>query len=177
MLPTESKQFRNVIVGMGRMYGQELDQLVLDAYWLALKDWALEDFEDAARHLMQTAKFMPRPADFRELQKAGRPTAGEAWLAIRAMARSSLTSEPDDPVAARALRAIGGLRAVGLCDYSRIEFMERRFAEHFETMQEAEDIREAVPQIAGASYSRLTGPQSIQNLLGRMAEDDFEKTP
>lgn len=167
MLPIDGKQFRNVIVGMGRMYGVELDKLVLDAYWLALKDWELDDFEAAARHLMQTAKFMPRPADFRELQKAGRPTAGEAWLEIRAMARSSLTAEPDDPVAARALRAIGGLRAVGMCDFTKIEFMERRFAEHFESMQEADDIREAVPQITG-SRSRLSGPQPMAQLLAKL---------
>lgn len=166
MLPTEGKQFRNVIVGMGRMYGQELDKLVLDAYWLALGDWELADFEAAARHLMQTSKFMPRPADFRDLQKAGRPTAGEAWATVLEYARAGV--DPCavlEPAAIGALRAIGGIRAVMMSE--KTHFLEKRFAEHFEAKQDADDVREAVPQIAGPDR-RLEGPQPIGSMLARV---------
>lgn len=171
MLPTEGKKFRNVIVGMGRLYGQELDQLVLDAYWLALSGWEFEDFEDAARHLMQTAKFMPRPADFHELRQAGRPTAGEAWATVLEYARAGVDPSPHlESAAVGALRSIGGIRAVMMSETDKTHFLEKRFAEHFEAKQDADDVREAVPQIADGSRQRLTGPQSVSSLLSRFAD-------
>lgn len=164
MQPIDSKRFRSMLAGMGRMYGQELDQLVLDAYWLALGDWSLDDFEAGARQLMQTAKFMPRPADFHELRKAGRPTAGEAWSKILECARAGYDEPQLDIPAKRALAAIGGIGAVMRSETDKTHFLEKRFAEHFGAMQDAHDIREAVPLIADAGR-RISGTRSIGALL------------
>jgi hypothetical protein len=160
MQPTDGQQFRNVLVGMGRMYGQELDKLVLNAYWVALSDWSLEDFGAAARRLMQTAKFMPRPADFHDLRKAGRPTAGEVWAIVLTCARRGDEHPDVSPAAKRALAAIGGIRTVMMSDPQKTPFLARSFAEHFETMTDVDDIREALPQIAGPqSAGRISGPR------------------
>lgn len=169
MQPTDAMQFRNTLVGMMRMFREEPDRLVLDAYWLALRDWDLADFETAAGHLMRTAKFMPRPADFAELRKAGRPTAGEAWAVALDAARGS--NYPTDNLAVeRAVRAIGGWRVIAMSTDEGLPFLERRFAEHFETMQDADDVREAVPQIA-LNGARLSGPASVSALLRRLSPE------
>lgn len=160
MRPDDSARFRNTLTGMFRMYRQEPDGLVLDAYWIALRDWSVEDFEGAARHLMQTAKFMPLPAEFNELRKAGRPTAGEAWAdALDAVRHSQYPT--DDLLLERAVRAIGGWKALGMTTDEGLPFIERRFAEHFESIQDADDIREAVPSIT--HEQRLDGP--VRRLL------------
>ena len=169
MQPTDATAFRNTLTGMFRLYGQDPDALVLDAYWLALADWSLEEFQSGARHLMQTAKFMPRPADFAELRKAGRPTAGEAWAVALDAARGS--NYPTDNLAVeRAVRAIGGWRVIAMSTDEGLPFLERRFAEHFETMQDAEDVRHAVPQIA-LSGARLNGPAAVRALLERFSPE------
>lgn len=168
MQPVDAKPFRAILAGMGRMYGQELDKLVLDAYWLALGDWSLEDFEAGARQLMQTAKFMPRPADFHELRKAGRPTSGEAWAVVLAAARAGDEKPDISPAAKRALAAIGGIRAVMMSDPQKTPFLAKSFGEHFESMQDADDVREAVPQIAGPDAARrLSGPQRAVPQIAR----------
>lgn len=82
MQQADFTRFRAVMTGMGELYQRELSGPLLDAYWLALRDWPLAEFEAAAAHLMATATFMPRPAEFNALRKAGRQTAGEAWLAV-----------------------------------------------------------------------------------------------
>lgn len=145
---------------------------MLDAYWIALADWKLEDFEAACRQLMKTAKFMPRPADFEDLRKAGRETPGEAWLEARRYIRWGLHAHTLDsacpPLIARVVHMIGGPNVIAMCDEDKLTFLERRFCEHFETLQDSEEVREAVPQIAyhdetdvpriAGTFKRIGGP-------------------
>lgn len=172
MQPTDATAFRNTLTGMFRLYGQDPDALVLDAYWLALADWPLAEFQAGARHLMQTAKFMPRPADFAELRKAGRPTAGEAWAeALERVRHGRYPSE--DTHLERVVRALGGWRSLGMTTTEGLPFIERRFAEHFEAMQDANDVREAVPQIAAPNRPQLArAPLSAGFLLAKLVREN-----
>ena len=153
MLVTEGDKFRNILRGMGRMYSAEPDNLVLDAYWIALCDWEFQDFQAAAQRLMKTSKFMPRPSDFEDLRKAGRATAAEAWLEARKHLVWGLQgytlSAACPPLIAKVVRALGGADQIAMTSQDKLPFVERRFAEHFETLQDATDTREALPQIAG----------------------------
>ena len=150
MTPADRPKFAQTLVGLSAMKpGKGLTPEAIDVWWNAMQHWSLPEFLDAASHLARSVEFMPSPYHFEQLRKAQLPTAGEAWDEILQLARSSFNGEPDDPVAARALRAIGGLRAVAMSDTSKTQFLEKRFAEHYAQMQEAEDTRESVPQIAG----------------------------
>lgn len=149
MTPADKTKFIKQLVGLASIKpGKDLTPEAYEIWWQAMQAWSLEEFIQAAAHLSRSVEFMPSPYHFEQLRKAGRPTAGEAWEEIRAMARLSYEGEPDDPVAAKALRALGGLRTVAMCDSDKVHFLERRFAEHYEAMQDAKDTREAVPQIA-----------------------------
>jgi hypothetical protein len=177
--PTDFARFRAVIVGMGKMYEREIDGPLLDAYWLALRAWELSDFEEAAGQLMGTSEFMPRPAAFNELRKAGCPTSGEAWIRALENSRNAfvcgqVTRGPScgDPLIDRAAHAIGGYGAIAMCDSSKLSFLEKRFAEHYEAISAAEDVREAVPQLTYGNRGRLSGPTSIRNLLGGPQEPE-----
>lgn len=174
-------RFKAIMTGMSEVFQRELSNPLLDAYWLALRSWPLADFEAACGQLMQTATFMPRPVDFANLRKAGRPTAGEAWAAVLKYVRTSYSPNGlnylngssgmlSDPLVDRAVNAIGGYRAIAASSTDSTHFLERRFCEHFGAIQESEEIREAVPQIAYSRAPQLQGPQRAGNLLGRFAE-------
>lgn len=165
MQADEYPRFQAVLTGMAELYQRELSAPLLDAYWIALGDWELEDFECAAGQLMRTSKFMPRPADFHELRKAGLPTGGEIFARVLDLARDGGDERCiDDPVMLRAVRAIGGMEAVRMSDRDVVHFLERRFMEHFESIQDAQEIRDSVPQIAHHGRRRLNGPVHISQL-------------
>lgn len=174
MTPADKRAFAEVVMGFSELKGKSLSKPALALYWNAMQHWSLEDFKAAAEQLLRTCEFMPTPKDFEDLRKAGRPTAGEAWITARANSGSAMGcgyvtqgSSCGDPLIDRAVRAIGGYGVIAMCDSDKLHFLERRFAEHYETMQESDDIREAVPQIANESNARLGGPQSIRALLGK----------
>lgn len=164
--------FLETVVGFAELKGKQLSAPALELFWHSMQHWNIDDFRQAANQLIRSCEFMPTPKDFETLRRAGRPTAGEAWAEIRAMARQSYTGEPDDPVAARALQALGGLRSIAMCDSDKVHFLERRFCEHFESIQDSEDIREAVPQIAYSRSPRtLSGPSRAGDVLGRLGDE------
>lgn len=168
MTPNDFQRFKAVMAGMGRVFGADVDSVLLDAYWLALRDWTLTDFEGAAVHLMANSQFMPKPADFNELRKAGRETAGEAFQRARQIVRSLFPREysshqSGDPRLDAAIRACGGYEALAMCTTESIGFFENRFREHYESITDAEDVRGALPNLTGGA--RLTGPQPVADGL------------
>lgn len=161
-------RFRGVMTGMAEMFQRELTSVLLDAYWISLRDWSWDNFEAACGQLMRSSEFMPRPADFTKLRKAGRPTAGEAWIVALEFARHGFsywdsgmptlnadTKEPADELLNRAVRAIGGYKAIAMSPTDKTVFLERRFCEHYEAMQEADEVREALPQLAAENRRQL----------------------
>lgn len=180
MTPNDRKAFIEVVIGFAELKGKQLSAPALELYWRSLQHWGLEDFKVAAEHLLRTCEFMPLPKDFENLRKAGRPTTGEAWAQVLAFARkgfvlwegggasrNSAVGEPDDPVVNRAVEMVGGYRAIAMSDTDKTQFLERRFCEHYESLQDAEDVRESVPAIAYTSPRALNGPQRVGKLLGR----------
>lgn len=177
MIAADRKPFLEVVMGFAELKGKQLSAPALELYWRSMQHWSLEDFRAAAEQLVRTSEFMPIPKDFEDLRKAGRPTAGEAWAEVlehvRAGAyggRGIVVSELVD----RCVAAIGGYNAIGMSETDKTHFLEKRFNEAFENLQDAEDMREAIPQIAysGSSVRRLNGPESAGSLLSRIGRDD-----
>lgn len=148
MTPADRKAFLEVVIGFAELKGKQLSAPALELYWRAMQGWDLADFRAAAEQLLRTCEFMPTPKDFEDLRKAGELSAGEAWSLVLDAARGH-AELPDDPRIDAAVRAIGGLRAIGMSTTDQTPFLERRFAEHYETIGEREDIREAVPALTG----------------------------
>lgn len=175
MTPADRKRFLEVVVGFAELKGKQLSAPALELYWRSLQHWALGDFLAAAEHLIRTCEFMPLPKDFEDLRKAGRATAGEAWAKAVANCGSCHSAlgytsggTCGDPFVDRVVRAIGGYKAIAMCDSEKLHFLERRFAEHFESIQDAEDIREEVPQIAFTE--RALGPKRAGQMLASMKD-------
>lgn len=167
----DRKQFIEIVMGFAELKGKQLSAPALELYWRSLRHWSLEDFQQAAEHLIRTCEFMPMPKDFEDLRKAGRPTAGEAWARAVASCGSCHSARGytsggscGDQFIDRVVRAIGGYRVIAMCDSEKLHFLERRFSEHFETMQDATDVRESVPQIAYTPRAAIDGPRHIGSI-------------
>lgn len=164
MQPADMDRFRAVMAGMAKLYERELDAPLMDAYWLALRRWSLHEFEQAAGHLMTTSKFMPRPADFNELRKAARPTAGEAWAEVLEHIKGGYRSGGLNPETDHAVRTLGGYRALAMLDADQLPWLERRFAEHYGDMAAVAETRTAL--------SHITGPRLAVETMKRLGLDN-----
>lgn len=157
------------MAGMGRLFGADIDAVILDAYWLALHDWTLEDFEGAASKLMQTAEFMPKPAAFTALRRTAiSDSAGEAWVQVldkirRISPRESATINPKiDAV----VRQMGGYGHLAGTNSDQLDWMAKRFRELWAEAGEVEEARLALPSAGGF---RVTGPKSAASSLPRLS--------
>lgn len=149
MQPNDKPKFLAVLNGLAAIKpGAKLTAEALTLYWNALAAWSIEDFSAAAAQLARTSEFMPNPYHFEMLRKASRLTAGEAWADVRDIVRSGGTSH-HDPLVNQAVRSLGGFRSLGMTNTDQMQFLERRFCEHYESIGDAEDVREALPQLAG----------------------------
>jgi hypothetical protein len=151
-------RFHAVMTGMAKVYERELDGPLLDAYWLCLRDWSLADFEAAAAHLMRSARFMPRPADFNDLRKAaGKTLAAEAWFTAGTSA---------DPVANRAMHIATQGRYVGHIPLDELPWVQKRFLQVYDEMQDVGEARAALPHLNGhaALPSLDSAPKTISKL-------------
>ena len=171
MIETDKAQFAKVVLGFAEIKGKQLSLAAVDLYWMAMQNWSIENFKQAAVLLLQRCEYMPTPKDFEDLRKASPLTAGEAFaLAVKRCGSAiqcgqvTMNGTCGDPFVDAVVRAIGGYGAIAMCDHDKLHYLERRFSEHYETMRNSEDIREEVPQIAGPRRTALNGPRSIQDL-------------
>ena len=160
MTPDDRKAFAEVIIGFAELKGRKLSSASIELYWRSLQHWPIAAFRSAAEQLIRTCEFMPGPKDFEDLRKAGRPTPGEAWERARRASGTAIqcgrithNGTCGDELIDRAVRAIGGYGVIAMTDTDKLPFLERRFAEHYDAIRDADDVREAVPQIA---YSQIT---------------------
>jgi len=151
MQPNDKIDFLKVLNGIATIRKSPLTPEALDLWWACMADWSIEDFKAAAVLVLKRCKFMPMPNDFNDLRKASRDTAGEAWISARKYLVWGLrgyTLHADcPPLIARSVHAIGGANVIAMCDEDKLTFLERRFVEHFESIQDSEDIRESLPQL------------------------------
>lgn len=175
MTPADRKLFLETVIGFAELKGKQLSAPALELYWRSLQHWSLQEFRAAAEQLLRTSEFMPIPKDFEDLRKAGRQTSGEAWADVLNFVRYeySPTARNDlasrfDPMVIRAVNAVGGFRAIAMSNSDSTHFLERRFNEHFESIQDATDTRDAVPEIAYSGTRSIAGPTSARNLLSKL---------
>lgn len=148
MLQTDFQRFRAVMTGMAKLYEREIDAALLDAYWISLREWPLEEFERAAGELMRTSEFMPRPAAFHALRKAQRPCAAEAWGLPAGI----------DPIADRALLIATQGRYIGHIALDELTWVQKRFMEVYDELTEVLETRLALGSPTGEPL--LPGPRS-----------------
>jgi hypothetical protein len=143
---------------MGRIFSNELDNLVLDVYWITLREWPMKDFEAAVGHLMANAKYMPRPAEFTALRKASQPTPAEAWALVMERCKDWRKPIAAPDLIDQCVAGIGGYRSIAMADIERdLQHVQRRFAEAYQALDQAQSVRLALPGVAPAPSTARDG--------------------
>jgi hypothetical protein len=169
---SDSKQFVAIVTGFAELKGKQLSHAALDLYWNAMQDWTIDEFRQAANHLIKTCEFMPTPKDFEDLRRASKPAAAEVW----ALARKSIQYTPHgyvekagiDPLISQALRVIGGPDALAMCPADKLTFLEKRFSEAYAGLDAATVTRTALPSVAKPQISQEQAQQNRQRLIAAL---------
>lgn len=119
MQPKDKKQFTEAMQALAATYQREATKALLTGYWMGLSDMPLDAFQKAVATALHSLKFMPSPAELREL-------GGEMRLEDRAIIAFSAFDKAvtkhgyyttvtfDDPAINATVRTLGGWEAV--CD-------------------------------------------------------------
>lgn len=102
-------RFAAVIEQLGIVYGKEIDDLLLRAYWAALKDVSIDDLENAAYAHIALEKWFPKPCELRGADETA--ISMRAWdTAIAAAGRIGAYKNVDfeDLVINATIRFLGG---------------------------------------------------------------------
>lgn len=153
MNATDKQNFVAVLVGLSAIKpGKGLTPEAIEVWWMAMRDWDLADFRDAAALLTKTCQFMPSPYDFEQIRKAGELTAGEAWE----LALSGALLEPGSRTE-RAARICGGQTHIRHADIERdLPHIQRRFMEIYDELIDVDSARQALPNWIDGTLKSLT---------------------
>jgi len=176
MIDADKTEMVRILRGLAAVKpGKELTAEAFEIWWLAMKDrWSIEGFKAAASHLARESEFMPSPFHFEQLRKAGRPTSGEAfWRAVKHAGSSAYRIHPScgDPRIDAAVRGSGGYIVLAMCDEEKLPFLERRFNEHYEAIQDSEDVRGALPELVGPPRLPRNEATSIKGILSEWPDE------
>ena len=151
MQANDKPAFLRVMNGMAAMRKQTLIPEVLDLWWACMAQWTIEDFKAAAIEVLKTSEYMPTPKQFEDLRKATRMTAAEAFTRMIHWARTGGYKQPaktaDAILIDRTVASLGGWNTIACFDPDKLHFLERRFTDNFEQLQDALDTRQALPQL------------------------------
>ena len=86
-MPTDAERFAIVMNALGAAFNRPITPAVLTAYEMGLEGLAIEEIEGAAKRALRTCKFMPTPAELRELAGGLKPE-DQAVLAWQAAVRA-----------------------------------------------------------------------------------------
>ena len=112
-MPTDSERFAIVMNALGAAFNRPITPAVLTAYEMGLDGLAIEEIEAAAKRALGMCKFMPTPAELRELAGGLKPEdqAVLAWeTAVGAVQRHGWyrSVQFEDAAITATIRSLGG---------------------------------------------------------------------
>lgn len=158
MIDSDKSEFSKILGGISEIRGKPLSREGMAMYWLALSHWSMEEFRQAAKHLLSHSQFMPTPYDFEQLRKkSSDETAGEAWEQVRRVIRHRHHSDPTsiNPKVDKIVRMLGGYTTLGLTPSEEMQWREKKFFELWETQSDVEEVRQALPLLDGDRKAAL----------------------
>lgn len=148
--------FQSIMIGAGELYSKEITKPLLQIYFQALQSYTIEQVSSAfTAHMVDTkhGSFMPKPADLVRLIDKDKPNPEDkariSWLAVRNSFSGYYPNgfKLEDAIAAAALQSIGGRNTVGMCDNSKIGFLEKQFIDAYKALYnlDEKDIPNTLP--------------------------------
>lgn len=131
----DKKEFLKILTGLAELFDKKISDALFGIYWQALEDLSLGDFNRAANSLALTAKFFPKPAEFREqILPAMSAQAAIAYKKLEDAFSSAgvyRTVVFDDPVIHAVVENLGGW--MHYCNLPEVEvkWYRKEFEKHY----------------------------------------------
>ncbi|MBW2610687.1 MAG: hypothetical protein JRC68_10150 [Deltaproteobacteria bacterium] len=133
----DEPRFTQIILGMADNSRDEISEEGIAMRFDMLKDFSIEDIEKAAKKILMSRKFkgMPPIAEFYDaLHGCDKMQAIDAWGTVMKHLQSG--AEPLDPKISEGIRRIGGWDCLTRRTYDELQWDEKRFIEHYESLDE-----------------------------------------
>lgn len=126
----DKKIFLKGMTLLGAAFDKEVNEALLEVYWMDLKDFDPKDFERVVTNHRRTAKFFPKISELREelvrLKGFHRPTASDAWDDLLRAAETGEKPELDE-ITEKALSVCGGWDNFQFMSYHDLQFRRKDF--------------------------------------------------
>lgn len=132
--------FLRRLLGLAEIYAKTLSKDAIELYWNALNDLSFDEFSRAANVLARTARFFPKPAEFRSLVLPD--PALEAALAYgkveQAFHEAGIYKSVifDDPTIHAAIEHLGGWQEYCNTPDEKLVFYRRDFEKYYALFNE-----------------------------------------
>lgn len=102
MTPQSVQRFIGALTKLAAVFRIEADDVLIEAYWDALRDWPIEALEAGAQAIIASARFFPRPVEWAD--------AAEDWLKERQVnertRRLAVAQSNEPPLRAEEVKAL-----------------------------------------------------------------------
>jgi len=171
----EKPKFLEAILGLASLFSRELDDAAIMLYWDAVRRMSLEDFRVAVRVAAKVEDHFPPPAVLLALTSVKASLmAANAWPEVMAKARNS-SGNHSDPIAAEAIRLMGGGKRLGQMAEEDLEVWGRkRFEELYQDLVEAKE-REPLGidrRLPPDEVAQRLGVNSLADLAGSVKKEN-----
>ena len=133
----DKPRFTQIMLGMADNFRDEISEEGMAMRFDMLFEYSMEEVEAAAKKILRSRKFkgMPPIAEFHEaLHGSDRTQAIDAWGAVMKQLQGGM--EPLDPKIKETIRRIGGWDCLTRRTYDELQWDEKRFVEHYESVDE-----------------------------------------
>lgn len=169
MNQNDKKEFGLIMTGMAEMFGKELSKPALKMWFSLLMDYNIKDIQAAAVAALNSCRYMPKPAEFKEFLPG---------IETQAMIENKAHAEAD--------RILGHLRTQGAAHWPEMPDPITRYLMttrwpypvwasnlvESETVWWRKEFIEAYRsyQDAGAGHELIEAPESVRRLVGKIGD-------
>ncbi len=174
----ELENFTGAMYGMGKMYGKQIDDQLIEMYWDSLERFDYEDVSSAfQRHYNGTGQasgFWPRPGHIIELIEGSVDTRAQLALSklTKAIGSPGVYESVcfDDPVINKVVQDLGGWVQLGKISSDDFKFYGNRFVTAYRGVAKQDKFN--YPKILtgisdAANNERFGGKERMPRLVGK----------
>jgi len=162
MIVDDKPRFFRMLTVLGGAFQREVDEALLESWWIALGDLEITELEEAAAEILRTwtssaGRRFPLPGDLRKLvADSTQGAALEAWEDTLSLARDSRRARHPDPVVETVVRQLGGWQALGRQSISELTtWTRKRFLELYQDVAQSARVER---RVSGADAPVLAPP-------------------
>ena len=137
MQPQDEIMFADLMIGLSEVFDGQPSAIKTEMYFNALYEFDIAQVKGAIKEIVRSRTFasFPKPGEIRAAIIGSTASKGlESWGVVMECLEQG--REPENPKVREALRRIGDWSWLMARDYDELKWIEKRFVEHYESLDE-----------------------------------------